>query len=106
MDKIAEIAGVTLKDWLALHRWKGMVRGPLTVLVAIAIAGCVSDEERAENQRRSSERSAAAYAEREAHRAYRRCTYEATGFFGSASIEVVKHCEAKAGAARKHLNGE
>lgn len=80
----------------ALARLRRSTRYAVLGLAAIAIAGCVSDEQRAENQRRSSERSAVAYAEREAHRAYRRCIYEATGFFGSASIEVVKHCESKA----------
>lgn len=63
----------------ASHR--AAVRLALAASIAIALTGCEISEA---DQRRMMQE--------EARREYRSCLYDATGPFGSASIEVIKDC--------------
>lgn len=69
-------------------------------LMCLALAGCDNADLARYNRQRQAE-----IAQFEYERAYDHCIHGAVGYFGSASIEVVKHCEDK---ARAHIqeNGD
>ena len=63
----------------------------LAIMAVLALAGC-SEQQAAEHYAHLTK----VRAERERGAAYQRCLFEAKGYFGTASLEVMKHCEERA----------
>ena len=59
-------------------------------MVLLAAAGCEPHDSGYWEQRAQAEE------QWKRQRAYKRCLFEAKGYFGTASIEVVRHCESRA----------
>ena len=72
---------------------RGSARYAVFGLAAIAIAGCVSEEQRQANAERSDRRATQELAQRDFDGTYQACIYRVTGAFSSASIDVMKECE-------------